>query len=82
MGNSTGTAETRVSVVRFRASDNIEYEIDAPEIPLELGRVVEVAYDAEQPSGGRAVERAPKIAIPVFLVLLGAGLAAFAASRG
>jgi hypothetical protein len=34
MGNSADPAETRVSVVRFRASDNIEYEIDAPEIPL------------------------------------------------
>ena len=80
-GMPTGTAEAVVAVVRFRAANRIEYEIDAEEVPLEVGRAVPVAYDPALPSGARAVERAPKVAIPIALLAIGAGLAVIGAMR-
>ena len=67
---TSGGVET--PVVRFRATNNVEYEVDAPEAPRDAGSVVEVAYDPAMPSGGRAVPRTPKLAAPVFLLVVGA----------
>src|SRR5688572_2636419 len=80
-GMPTDAAGVVTRVVRFRAANKIEYEIDAPEAPRELGTEVEVAYDPALPSGGRGVERVPKILIPVVLLVLGAILVAIGASR-
>lgn len=80
-GTSNDPAALLVAVVRFRASNGIEYEIDAPEGPKELGAVVSVAYDPALPSDGRAVDRTPKIAFAVLLLALGALLFAVALSR-
>lgn len=81
-GNSTGNVDALVPIARFRASNEVEYEIEAPEAPMEVGAAVEVAYDPELPSAGRGVERAPKVAIPILLMVFGAVLAAVGASRG
>ena len=81
-GNSTGNTDLLIPMVRFRATNNIEYEVEAPEAPREVGVVFEVAYDPALPSYGRGVERVPKIAIPIFLLVLGAVLVAVGASRG
>ena len=80
-GMSTDAAGVLTPVVRFRAANNIEYDIDAPEAPREVGTEVEVAYDPALPSGGQGVDRAPKILIPIVLIVLGAILVAVGASR-
>ena len=59
VGNPTGTRYITVPVVRFRAANGTDYEIDAPEAPMTVGAAVQVAYDPAQPSGGRAVDRTP-----------------------
>jgi hypothetical protein len=81
-GMSTGNVDTTVPIVRFRAGNGVEYEIEAPEAPMTVGAVVEVAYDPALPSGGRGVERVPKVGIPVALLVVGAILVAVGASRG
>ena len=58
-GIDTGNVDRLVPIVRFRAANNVEYEIEAPEAPMEVGAIVAVAYDPAQPSGGRGVARAP-----------------------
>jgi hypothetical protein len=39
---------------------------------MTLGAPVQVAYDPAEPSGGRAVDRVPKIGCAVILFVLGA----------
>ena len=80
-GGSADPAQIATPVVRFRAANGVEYEIDAVEAPQEVGAVVEVAYDPALPSGGRAVGRTIKILLPVVLIVLGAALLAVAVSR-
>ncbi len=80
-GTSNDPGAVSVAVVRFRAANGIEYEIDSPEGPMELGAVVSVAYDPALPSDGRAVDRTPKIAFAVLLLALGAILIAVALTR-
>ncbi|MEO7973806.1 MAG: DUF3592 domain-containing protein [Thermoanaerobaculia bacterium] len=80
-GTSNDPGALHVAVVRFRASNGIEYEIDSPEGPMDLGAVVPVAYDPALPSDGRTVDRAPKIAFAVLLLALGAILVAVALTR-
>lgn len=80
-GMSTGTHYTTVPVVRYRAANRIEYEIDAPEAPSEIGSAVEVAYDPELPSEARAVMRTPKVGCSVFLVIVGLVLVAIGIYR-
>jgi hypothetical protein len=63
-----------VAVVRFAASDGMEYEIDAPEVAREVGIRIPVAYDPVLPSDGRAVEHTPKIGCAVILFLAGIAL--------
>jgi hypothetical protein len=79
-GVPTGPAVTRVAVVRFRV-DGIDYEIDAPEAPLEIGSAVRVAYEPGKPSGARAVQRVPKVGCAVVLLVLGAALVVLELSR-
>jgi len=71
-----------VPVVRFRAADGIEYEIDAPDAPTEIGTVVQVAYEPALPSGARAIDATPKIGCAVVLLALGLTLLAIGISRG
>jgi len=78
-GMSTDPVYLSVAVVRFRAANGLEYEIDAPEAPRQIGTVVEVAYDPALPSGGRGVERTPKIGPSVVLLAVGAVLIAVGA---
>lgn len=80
-GMPSGENAVRVPVVRFRAANGIEYEIDAPDAPTEIGSVVQVAYEPAQPSGARAVSRTPKIGCAVVLVIIGVALVAFGISR-
>lgn len=68
---SAGAEHQAAVIVRFRASNGVEYEIDAPEAPMEVGAVVAVAYDPEEPSGGRLVKRTPKIGCAVGLFVIG-----------
>jgi hypothetical protein len=75
-------ATETVPVVRFRALDDIEYEIDAPEAPRQVGSVVAVAYDPALPSGGRAVVRSPKVGCAALLLLVGLLVLAVGASLG
>ncbi|GMU63738.1 MAG: hypothetical protein AMXMBFR36_00120 [Acidobacteriota bacterium] len=81
-GMPTDPASTTIPVLRFRALDDLEYEIDAPEAPSEVGAVVAIAYDPALPSAGRAVERTPKIGCALLLLLVGAILLGVGASRG
>ncbi len=80
-GRSNDPESLSVAVVRFRATNGVEYEIDSPEGPMELGAVVAVAYDPAQPADGRAVDRTPKIALAVLLLALGGILIAVALRR-
>ena len=82
MGNSTGTRYITVPVVRFRAANGSDYEIDAPEAPMTVGAPVQVAYEPAQPSGGRAVDRTPKIGCAVVLLVLGVVLVVLGSVRG
>ena len=82
MGHSTGTRYITIPVARFRATNGIEYEIDAPEAPMTVGAPVQVAYDPALPSGGRVVDRTPKIGCAVVLLVLGVILVAIGSSRG
>jgi hypothetical protein len=68
-----------VPVVRFRAANGVEYEVDASDSHHKEGTPLEVAYDPALPSGGRVVARTKKIgcagvllAIGVFLIVWGA----------
>jgi hypothetical protein len=81
-GLPTDPASTRTPVVRFRARDGVEYEIDAPEAPARIGATVALAYDPALPSDGRAIERTPKIGCAALLLLAGALLVAIGANRG
>ena len=81
-GMPTGNVDTTVPIVRFRAYNNVEYEIEAPEAPKEVGAAFQVAYDPAQPSGGRGVERVPKVLLPILMLAFGVVLAAVAAFRG
>lgn len=63
-----------VAVVRFTASNGVDYEIDAPDVALKVGTRVPVAYDPALPSDGRAIEYTPKIGCAVILLLAGVGL--------
>ena len=80
-GTPTGNVDVLVPIVRFRAANSIEYEIEAQEAPMEVGAAFQVAYDPELPSGGRGVERVPKVGIPIFLLVVGIVLAAVGAIR-
>ena len=81
-GMPTGNVDASIPIVRFRASNNVEYEIEAPEAPMEVGATFEVAYDPASPSAGRGVKRMPKVALPIVLLAGGAILAAIGAGRG
>lgn len=70
-----------VPVVRFRAADGIEYEIDAPDAPAKIGSVVQVAYESMQPSGARAISRTPKIGCAILLFVVGVALIAIGINR-
>lgn len=63
-----------VAVVRFTASNGVEYEIDAPEVALEVGTRIPVAYDPALPSDARVVQHTPKIGCAVILLLAGTAL--------
>lgn len=80
-GVSTGTNVGMVPVARFRADDGIEYEIDAPEAPAEIGFVILVAYEPGRPSGARVVSRTPKIGCAVVLFVVGVMLVAIGLGR-
>lgn len=60
-----------IAVVRFTASNGVDYEIDAPEAALEVGARIPVAYDPALPSDGRAIEHTPKVGCSVILLLAG-----------
>jgi hypothetical protein len=79
-GNSADPGGTTVPIARFRAANGVEYEVEAPEAPKEIGAKVEVAYDPALPSHGRGVERVSKVALPIGLIVVGAALAAAGAS--
>jgi hypothetical protein len=80
-GMPADPAAALVPVVRFRAANGIEYEIDAPDAPAQIGAAVQVAYEAAEPSGARAVERPLKIGCVVFLLVAGLLLVAIGISR-
>jgi hypothetical protein len=80
-GTSSDPAFTLVPVVRFRADNGFEYEIDAPEAPSTIGSVVEVAYAPSEPSGARAVARKPKVGCTVFLFVFGLALVLYGLTR-
>lgn len=80
-GTPTGRAVSMVSIVRFRAANGVEYEIDAPEAPLEIGCVVQVAYVPALPSEARAIERTPKVGCAAFLLVVGVILVVIGISR-
>jgi hypothetical protein len=80
-GMPTDAAATTVPVVRFRTADGLEYEIDAPDAPTEIGSRVEIAFEPGQPSAARAVERPPKIGCAVVLLAVGIVLLAVGLSR-
>lgn len=65
---------SEVPIVRFRAANGVEYEIDAPDAPRKVGTPVEVAYEPASPSSGRAVERVPKIGCAVVVLVIGIAL--------
>ena len=77
----SGPSQRLVPMVRFRATNGVEYEVEADEIEREVGIPVEIAYDPALPSDGRAVKRVPKVGLPVLMILFGVVLAAVAASR-
>ncbi|HYI09696.1 MAG TPA: DUF3592 domain-containing protein [Thermoanaerobaculia bacterium] len=60
-----------VPIVRFRAADGVEYEIDAADAPKTVGAPLQVAYDPNLPSGARPVPRTRKIGCSVVLLAIG-----------
>ena len=68
-----------VAVVRFKAHDGVEYEIDAPGAPKTPGLSVEVAYDPEMPSTARLVAQRGHAGCTIVFLLaaLAAAVAAF-----
>ncbi|HEY5611771.1 MAG TPA: DUF3592 domain-containing protein [Thermoanaerobaculia bacterium] len=60
-------------IVRFRAANGVEYEVDAPSAPHEVGTPQQVAYDPASPTDARVVARPRKHGCAV--VLLAAGIA-------
>lgn len=81
VGTPSAPSVFLMPVVRFRAANGIDYEIDAPDAPKEIGCVVKVAYEPAQPSGARAVSRPPKIGCAVVLFVVGVMLVAVGISR-
>jgi hypothetical protein len=80
-GMPTDPNVSLVPVVRFRAANGIEYEIDAPEAPATIGSVVQVAYDPALPSGARAIDRTPKVGCAVVLFVAGVALVVIGMNR-
>jgi hypothetical protein len=64
-----------VPVVRFRAANNVDYEIDCRDAPRTIGAPVAVAYDPALPSSARAVARVPRIGCAAIALLIGVALA-------
>lgn len=71
-----------VAVVRFRALNGVEYEIDAPEAPHRISDVIAVAYDPVLPSGDRAVARTPRVGRTAIFLLIGVIALVAAETRG
>jgi hypothetical protein len=67
----------RVPVVRFRASDGVEYEFDSEDAPREVGAKVDVAYSAEVPSTAYVVRTRRNFGCA--LIVLAAAIAALVA---
>lgn len=67
-------------IVRFTASNGIEYEFDARDAPREVGSEVVVAYLEKQPSSSRLARRQRKPGCVVILLVL-AIVAFYAAFR-
>jgi hypothetical protein len=72
----SGDRKRTVPVVRFRASDGVEYEFDDHCAPRQVGASVEIAYDPTLPSGARVANRRSGWGCAMILAL--AALAAFA----
>lgn len=70
----TGDRVDRVAVVRFRAANGVEYEVDSPDAPSEPGAAVQVAYDAASPSTAVVVHRRQNYGCAVILVVVGVGM--------
>ena len=60
-----------VPVVRFRAANGVEYEVDASDSHHKEGTPLQVAYDPALPSDGRVVARTKKIGCAVILLAIG-----------
>lgn len=60
-----------VPIVRFRASDGVEYEIDAANVRRRVGIAVMVAYDPASPSSGLPVAYTPKVGCSIVLAVIG-----------
>lgn len=80
-GMPTGPNVFTVPVVRFRAANGIEYEIDGPEATREIGSVVQVAYAPALPSDARVVDRTPKVGCAIGIFVVGAILVVLGISR-
>ncbi len=63
-----------VPIVRFRAVNGVEYEIDAPGGAGKVGAPIQVAYDPALPSDGRVVPRTRKLGCVVVILAIGIAL--------
>ena len=72
---------SKVPIVKFRAANGGEYEVDAPDAPATIGAEVEVAYDPALPSDGRGVVRVKKVGCSVMLIVIAAALVVVALTR-
>jgi hypothetical protein len=64
----------KVHIVKYRAANKIEYEIQAKS-PTKLGSTVEVAYNPDLPSDAKLVQEAQyKMGCGFVLLAVGAGL--------
>jgi len=61
---------SRMPIVRFRANDGVEYEIDARDAG-KPGSPVRVAYDPAAPSSAQPVESVRRLGCSVVLLVIG-----------
>lgn len=76
-----GMALPDVPIVRFKAADGVEYEVDAPDAPAKVGTIVAIAYDPALPSDARAIQRTPRIGCAVMLLAVGVVLLVLGLTR-
>ena len=70
-----------VPIVRFRAADGVEYEIDAPDAPRTIGAAVPVGYELASPSSARPLQRTRRLGCAAFLLVVGIALIAIGLAR-